>query len=147
MGVMDREKKLLSECMRRSMDELNRKASMTPTEYADLFTRSSETERGMLRGMYLRTMTASVGAGGIGCVIALRATRVPILSGLVGTAAGLAGASVSVASRMPQVLLDVAREDAPSVLADEIVCPAVREFEPCVRDARCRALMSAAAHL
>lgn len=44
---------------------------------------------------------------------------------------------------MPKLILNLTSvADGPSALVDEVVCPAVREFAPCVDDARCRQQLS-----
>ena len=42
------------------------------------------------------------------------------------------------ASCMPHAVKQIISQPAPSSLADDLLCPAVREFEPCANNAHCR---------
>ena len=122
-------KQLLASCMQRGVDSLNRSTAATPREAAELYARSSEQEQLVLGALYRRTMGVLVGSAVLGVVATLRVTRRPLLSSMAGAAISLACTSSDAAKRMPSALLEVARVPEPSGIADEVVCPAVLEFE------------------
>ena len=86
--------------------------------------------------------TVAVGSGMLGVLGFLRLTRRPLLSGVAGAWTSLIVSMADATNQMPQMMLRLTEPTHPSVVADEIVCPSVREFEPCVDDLRCRTMLS-----
>ena len=138
----DEARKLMSACMTRAIDVLNRKTSMPREEARAMASKTSAQEKAILQSMYFRSAAVGMVASAVGGILTLRASRRPFVSAFVGSSIGFTAAMLDVANSVPSRLLEIARSSpANSTIADEMVCPAIKEFEPCLRDMRCRAML------
>lgn len=109
----------------------------------ELNERLTGADRDLLNGIYQRVALTSVGGGLATGLLALRVSRSPVLGGVFGGAMGPAMGMLSVVNNFPDALLQMlCRRDVDSLIADEVVCPAVKEFEPCVRNESCYRLVA-----
>ena len=85
----------------------------------------------------------SIGSGLVTGLLSMRISRRPIIAGLTGGVVGPLVGTMTVATSFPDALLHMLDEpNVDSMIVDEVVCPAVQEFQPCLRDERCKRLLS-----
>ena len=133
--------RLLSQCAKRAVEALKPLAEATPEEVHEIYKRTSDSDRWLLRSMYVREAVITVGVAVATLRLALPYRTQPLTSALVAASAGTLASFVDIASTMPRVVQDMLASTEGSSIADIIVCPAVSEFEPCAADASCRALL------
>jgi len=134
---------LLKACIQNATERLNRTCK-TAEEIGELLGRLNVEEKDKLRAMYGRTVLVGVGVTAVAFGIATPRRRFPFVSAAVASTFGSMAAVLDVGERMPKLLLEMAASTDPnSPVADELVCPAVLEFEPCAQDTRCHELMRA----
>ena len=138
-------KRLLKECMKRGIESIERSTTMSTRQAQSLYDSASESDKRVLKDMYVKSMFVTMGTASVAALAMVRLTSSRMLWGLTGLSFGISAAALNAAYRMPFALLEMAQGSTPSAIADEIVCPAVREFEPCVDDPKCHALMSTGA--
>ena len=119
-------RRILRDCMDRSMATISRLSAASPAEIRAIHERLSERDRSLLAGLYGKTAAVTLGASGVSLfltsAIGPRTAVSAILGGITAGAVGAATAAAAVATRTPDVLLEAARTGGPSALADEIVC-------------------------
>ena len=130
-------RKLLADCMARSMQKVQ---DVRP---ADLQGTLTENDMKMLGQAYTRTFAIGVCTTSAVGALGMRITRSPVVSALSALSFGAAVTASDALQTFPKGLLKLM--DPPSnssTILDVVVCPAVAEFEPCLNDFHCRALLT-----
>lgn len=135
-------KRLLADCAKRAVEALRPFAEATPEQVKAFYKQTSDSDRWLLRSMYVREAAVTVGVSVVMLRLALPFRQRPWLSSMVAASAGLTASFFDIANTMPRVVQDMLSSAESSSVADAIVCPAVMEFEPCAQDERCRAFLS-----
>ena len=132
---MESDRKLLSECMNRAMQRIQ---AIGP---GDLQGTLSDLDKKMLGSLYFRTTLVGLGSTVAAGVLSLRLTRNPLLSGVASALAGGTITAWDALNRFPSKFLEHIKQHpngTTSAVVDTVVCPAVKEFEPCFSDFGCR---------
>ena len=115
-------RRILRDCMDRSMATISRLSAASPAEIRAIHERLSERDRSLLAGLYGKTAAVTLGASGVSLfltsAIGPRTAVSAILGGITAGAVGAATAAAAVATRTPDVLLEAARTGGPSALAE-----------------------------
>lgn len=141
---------LLSACsaraVRRMQEELDA-AVADPQRAAAIIKQTSPADMQELRSIYVRAVGVTFATTAVSFFGVLPRRTRPLTSAAAAAVVGGAAGTVFGASRMAETILRMAGRPAedgkPSVLVDHILCPSVREFDPCADDQRCAALMRA----
>ena len=132
---MESDRKLLSECMNRAMQRIQ---AIGP---GDLQGTLSDLDKKMLGSLYFRTTLVGFGTTIAAGMLSLRLTRNPLLSGVASAMFGGAITASDALNRFPTHFLEHIQQHptgTTSAIVDTVVCPAVKEFEPCFSDFACR---------
>lgn len=142
--------KLLSACsaraVRRMQEELDA-AVADPQRAAAIIKQTSPADMQELRSIYVRAVGVTFATTAFSFFGVLPRRTRPLTSAAGAAVVGGVTGTLFGASRMAETILRMAGRPAedgkPSVLVDQILCPSVREFDPCADDQRCAALMRA----
>ena len=145
----DREatKRLLKACSRRAVDRLQSEldaATESPERAHRLISDASPADLAVLRNLYLRATGVTLAVTGTAFFAALPRRSRPVASAFAAVGLGSVAGAVFGGLGMADVVETIVGQRAPSVLADRMMCPAIREFDPCLDDQRCAAMMAAA---
>ena len=137
--------KLLQACSRVALDTLARRTDTKKVDTRVLFEQSSDADKERLRGMQTRAALLGIGTSFATLRFAFPFRSRPVLNGLAAACAGTMVSVMDVAVTMPRVVLAMVEDPAHShsKLTDDVLCPALREFEPCAQSVDCRSLLAA----
>jgi hypothetical protein len=139
---MEATKQLYAKCTKRAYDVLNRRADQHHGGKMSTY-KPEPLHAEQVQWLVAKGLATSIVVSAAAFFVAIPPSRrsfgTAIASFLLGDAVG---AYVAVAG-MPDAVAEVIRKpEHRNVVADEMICPAVREFEPCAADSDCRALMA-----
>ena len=123
--------RLLRVCSRRAIERLHadlEAATTNPETAHEIIRNASEADLSVLRGLYTRSVGVTLSVVGVSFFGVLPRRTRPLLSAAVAVGFGSVAGVVYGATAMADAVETMVGQAAPSALADEMMCPAVREF-------------------
>eukprot|EP00320_Phaeocystis_rex_P009660 CAMPEP_0119070380 /NCGR_PEP_ID=MMETSP1178-20130426/37968_1 /TAXON_ID=33656 /ORGANISM="unid sp, Strain CCMP2000" /LENGTH=213 /DNA_ID=CAMNT_0007052211 /DNA_START=16 /DNA_END=657 /DNA_ORIENTATION=- len=138
--------RLMRVCSRRAIDKLQADldaATSNPEVANQIIQQASEEDLSILRRLHTRSVGLTLSVVGVSFFGFLPRRSRPLASAAVAVSFGSAAGVIYGALATAEAVEKMVGQAVPSVLADRVICPAIREFGPCLEDERCAAAMAA----